>query len=99
MKIRNKTGFLAEFADFANFVIRESAVANSTYYKTIFSFRSSKSDVHRFKQKKTHTFTTTTPVKTSDRVSNQTKYEGSKEDKEGHKVLQSVAIVVVNDTN
>ena len=82
LKIQNKTGSLAGFADLAEFVISESAEANSTYYKAIFPLRSSKSNGHVFKQRKAHTFTTTTPVKTSDQASNQAKDKGSNEGKQ-----------------
>ena len=79
LKIQTKSGSLAGFADFAGFVINESVEANSTYYKAIFFSRSSKSDSHGFKQRRTHTFATTNPIKAFAQTTNQAKVHRGEE--------------------
>ena len=63
LKIETRTGTLAGFKDFAEFVISESVEANSTYFRAVFPARSTKNDGYGFKQRKTHTFATTTSTK------------------------------------
>ena len=79
LKIQTESGYLTGFTDFAGFVINESSEANSTYYKAIFSSRSSKNNSHGFEQKRTHTFATPNPIKTFSQTTNQAKVHRGEE--------------------
>ena len=84
LKIETKTGTLAGFKDFAKFVISESesVEANSTYFRAVFPARSTKNDDYGFKQRKTHTFATTTSTKGTAQATSPVKAESPKKTEE-----------------